>query len=189
MDRKDRGNSQGQNTPNAPKIDNIDAVTNVDEDNRNLDDVNDTGGEIDKGQAHDDFNGGGEQHQLGRRGGGPGERSGMGTQPSAEKGHQPHTISDKDTGHGTHRGGMGPGHSGQKGNHLGNDGAGGGKSSGYAGHGGDPNDPERKHSPGILNTPGKNRIEELNTGSLENQAGLKEEGEGGQQPRDRNQNK
>lgn len=160
MATKDSGNSQGQTTPNAPQIDNIDEVTNVDENNRSLDDVNDVGGEIDKGQAHDDFNGGGDI--LGRRGGGPGERSGMGTEPSPETGHQQHTISDKDTGHGTHRGGLGPGHSGQKGNHQGHD----------------------TQSPG-RNTPGKNRREELNTGSLDNQAGLKEEGEGGQQPRNR----
>ncbi|RDC65831.1 hypothetical protein [Adhaeribacter pallidiroseus] len=160
MATKDSGNSQGQTTPNAPQIDNIDAVTNVDENNRSLDDVNDVGGQIDKGQAHDDFNGGGDV--LGRQGGGPGEKSGMGTTPSAEKGHQQHTISDKDTGHGTHRGGMGPGHSGQKGNHQGED----------------------TQSPG-QNTPGKNRKDELSTGSLDNQAGLKEEGEGGQQPRKR----
>ena len=187
MATKDSGNSQGQNTPGAPPIDNLEAVTNVDENNRSLDDVNDTGGRTDHGKADDDFNGGGDQ--LGRQGGGPGEHSGLGTQPSAEKEKQPHTISDKDTGHGTHRGGMGPGHSGQKGNHQGNDGRGGGKSSGSAGHGGDPGDPEKQPSPGAphvsagANTPGKNRIEELNTGSLENQAGLKEEGEGGQQPR------
>ena len=159
MATKDSGNSQGQTTPNAPQIDNIDEVTNVDENNRSLDDVNDVGGNIDKGQAHDDFNGGGDV--LGRRGGGPGEKSGLGKEPTPH-GKQPHTISDKDTGHGTHRGGMGPGHSGQKGNHQGED----------------------TQSPG-QNTPGKNRKDELSTGSLDNQAGLKEEGEGGQQPRKR----
>ncbi len=188
MEKKDSGNSQGQNTPNASQIDNLEEVTNVDENNRSLDDVNDIGGQLDKGQAHDDFNGGGDQ--LGRQGGGPGEKSGLGTQPSGEKGQPTHTaISDKDTGHGTHRGGMGPGHSGQKGNHFGDDGRGGGKSSGSAGNGGNPDDPNKNPSPGApnvpagLNTPGKNRIESLNTGSQENQAGLKEEGEGGQQPR------
>ncbi|KAA3436629.1 hypothetical protein [Rufibacter hautae] len=107
-------------------------------------DINDAGGRIDDGQAHDDVNGGGDI--LGRRGGGYGERNmELGKQPNEEKRPIHGAESDKDTGYGTHAGGLSDSHSGFKGNHNGNDGTGGGRSSGHAGHGGDPDD--EKYSP------------------------------------------
>ncbi|WP_181304210.1 hypothetical protein [Rufibacter sp. XAAS-G3-1] len=107
-------------------------------------DINDAGGNLDKGQAHDDVNGGGDV--LGRRGGGYGEAQGIGKTPSEDKSQTKHDAeSDKDTGYGTHAGGLSDSHSGFKGNHNGNDGTGGGRSSGHAGHGGDPDD--HKYSP------------------------------------------
>ncbi|MBA9078919.1 MULTISPECIES: hypothetical protein [Rufibacter] len=109
-------------------------------------DVNDAGGRLDDGQAHDDRNGGGDI--LGRQGGGYGERTQMlGKTPNEHQGQSKHDAeSDKDTGYGTHAGGLGDSHSGFKGNHNGNDGTGGGRSSGHAGHGGDPDD--QNYSPG-----------------------------------------
>jgi hypothetical protein len=104
-------------------------------------DVNDAGGNLDKGQAQDDINGGGEEHQLGRQGGGAGERSGLGQTPPASN-KQPSFPKESDPDSkpdGMQRGGQGGDHSGKKGNHQGDDGRGGGKSSGSAGHGGDPN--------------------------------------------------
>lgn len=114
-------------------------------DSTGREDVNDAGGNLDKGQAHDDVNGGGDI--LGRQGGGRGEKQGLGKTPSDPVSHTPRgQESDKDTGRGTHAGGLGDSHSGFKGNHNGNDGTGGGKSSGSAGHGGDPE--KRKQSEG-----------------------------------------
>jgi len=109
-------------------------------------DVNDAGGNLDDGQAHDDKNGGGDV--LGRQGGGYGEKKmELGKEPTGDKHQAKHDQeSDKDTGYGTHAGGLGDSHSGFKGNHNGNDGTGGGRSSGHAGQGGDPED--EKHSPG-----------------------------------------
>jgi hypothetical protein len=119
------------------------ATANYDADG-NLD-VNDEGGNLDKGQAKDDKNGGGDI--LGRQGGGTGERNMHLGQESTQGKNQPRhdAESDKDTGYGTHAGGLGDSHSGFKGNHNGNDGTGGGRSSGHAGHGGDPAD--HKYSP------------------------------------------
>ncbi|GAA4303409.1 hypothetical protein [Nibribacter koreensis] len=117
-------------------------------------DVNDAGGNLDRGQAHDDINGGGDI--LGRQGGGRGEAQGLGKTPSNPTSNTPRGAeSDKDTGRGTHAGGLGDSHSGFKGNHNGNDGTGGGKSSGSAGHGGDP---EKRKDTGSGSASGKDDV-------------------------------
>ncbi|AMM51706.1 hypothetical protein TH61_11655 [Rufibacter sp. DG15C] len=126
-------------------------------DSQGREDINDAGGNLDKGQAHDDINGGGDI--LGRQGGGRGEAQGLGKVPSSPVSHTPRGAeSDKDTGRGTHAGGLGDSHSGFKGNHNGNDGTGGGKSSGSAGHGSDPE--QRKQSSG--GTSGKDDVNNPN---------------------------
>ncbi len=104
----------------------------------------DDNGKQDGGTPHIDINGGGDVQ--GRRGGGYGERDmELGKHPT-EKTRPIHGAeSDKDTGYGTHTGGLSDSHSGFKGNHNGNDGTGGGRSSGHAGQGGDPED--KKVSP------------------------------------------
>lgn len=106
----------------------------------------DYNGKEDYGTPHVEINGGGDV--LGRQGGGYGERQqGLGKTPTGDKFQSKHDAeSDKDTGYGTHTGGLSDSHSGFKGNHNGNDGTGGGRSSGHRGHGGNPDD--NKYSPG-----------------------------------------
>ncbi|ALI99802.1 hypothetical protein [Rufibacter tibetensis] len=105
----------------------------------------DFNGKEDYGTPHVDINGGGDIQ--GRRGGGYGEKDlELGKHPTGDNKQAKHDAeSDKDTGYGTHAGGLSDSHSGFKGNHNGNDGTGGGRSSGHAGHGGDPDD--EKYSP------------------------------------------